>query len=360
MPRNHFPGNYVLPLEIRLRISTAMGESKAWEKEMNRNTLISIFCLLLAGGVSSCSRARQAPDSSQDNSSAAVSSRISDEQMKEILNQARDLSNSGNFAEALALLRKAEHAGHLPDKPQSRYDVLDFKHFLLLKTGAFQEAVQTGMNIEDLGRKISERKSPWDCLKIADAYLGLKEYDKALDWIEKAVRERDFIKIEVMKGEPYAPLRESPRFQELLAGIEENLGLGLPALDFQVTLLDGTPFTLSAQKGKVVLIDFWDVRCSPCRKAMPHLKELHEKFADRGLFILGISLDTEQELLSDYLRKADLPWKMTCSFKGWNDETVKLYRINSTPSTWLIDRQGVLRYIDLSGEELTQAVLRLL
>jgi thiol-disulfide isomerase/thioredoxin len=305
--------------------------------------------------------ASQAASSPKETPSAAINSQASEALMTQILDQAKDLSDSGKFAKALVLVRQlTEQAGDFSDKPQFQYDVLDFQHYLLLRTGAFQEALQTGFKLEDLGRKVSERESPWDCLKIADAYLGLKDDNKALDWIEKAVRERNFTQLEVLQGEDFARLRQYPRFRELLATIEKSLGLGLPALDFRITLLDGTPFALSAQAGKVVLIDFWDVRCLPCRRAMPHLKELHQKFAAQGLLIVGISLDTDKRRLDDYLKQMEISWATACSFKGWNDETVKLYRINSTPSTWLIDRQGILRSINLSGEKLTKAIMELL
>ena len=51
---------------------------------------------------------------------------------------------------------------------------------------------------------------------------------------------------------------------------------------------------------------------------------------------------------------------MACTLKGWGDETAKLYRVNSTPSTWLIDRRGILRGVNLSGDNLTKAIVALL
>ena len=71
---------------------------------------------------------------------------------------------------------------------------------------------------------------------------------------------------------------------------------------------------------------------------------------------MGISLDTERKPLDDYLKEAVLPWKIACSWDGWNDRTAALYRISATPSTWLIDRRGVVRYCDVRGEELRKAV----
>jgi peroxiredoxin len=132
--------------------------------------------------------------------------------------------------------------------------------------------------------------------------------------------------------------------------------LGRKAKDFRITLLDGSAFTLSAQSGKVVLIDFWDVRCPPCRREMPVLKNLFKDFKDKGLEIVGISLDTDRALLEDYVKKEKLPWKISCSLDGWNDSTATLYKISATPSTWLIDRHGVARYYAVRGEDLRRAV----
>ena len=287
--------------------------------------------------------------------------RLSEEQIQELFNKARDLGEEEKFAMALEKVRPlAAEAGRFSGKPAFQYEILDYQHFLFLKTGAFREALQNGFELEALGRKIGGRASPWDCLKIADAYLGLKEYDKAVDWVEKAVRERNFTRLDTLRGGSFAPVKDVPRFKMLLEEIEMSLGIGQPALDFRVTLLDGTPFALSDQKGKIVLIDFWDVRCVPCRRAIPHLKELHEKFAGRGLVIIGLSLDTDRKLLDNFLKKTALPWKTACSFKGWDDEMAKLFRVNATPSTWLIDRQGILRAIDLTGDNLNRAILELL
>ena len=130
--------------------------------------------------------------------------------------------------------------------------------------------------------------------------------------------------------------------------------------DFIVTLTNGDFFNLSSQKGKVILIDFWDVRCAPCIKALPELKSYYEQFHKNGFEIIGISLDTDKELLMNFLNKKKIPWKITCSYKGWKDELVILYGIAATPSTWLIDRKGILQYNEIKGEELKAAIELLL
>lgn len=239
-------------------------------------------------------------------------------------------------------------------------DMLDEAQFQALKAGRFQEDLELSMRIEELSQRIPERKSPWNCLKIAEAYLGLGDRASALKWLERSVYERDFMNLEVLSGPPFNVLKDKPGYQALLAAAKMKIGLDREARDFQVSLLDGSTFRLSDQRGKVVLIDFWDVKCPPCRKEMPRLKEMFGEFRDRGLEIIGISLDTDRQLLTDYLKEAALPWKMICSYKGWGDDTAVLYKISATPSTWLIDRKGLLRHHNLRGEKLKQAVRNLL
>ena len=238
-------------------------------------------------------------------------------------------------------------------------DKLEELQVLFMDTRRYQDALETSFTIEDISAKVSNRRSPWNYVKIAEAYLGLGDQAKYLDWMEKAVYERGFSKLDYFREARLDALKGDPRYRKLVEACGEEIGVGQRARDFQVTLLDGSSFTLSAQVGKVVLIDFWDVRCGPCRKEMPNLKEIFRDFRDRGLEIVGISLDTDRRLLTDYLEEAALPWKIACSWDGWSDSTATLYRISATPSTWLIDRHGVVRYCDVRGEELRRAVQEL-
>lgn len=253
-------------------------------------------------------------------------------------------------AEALAKAGKNEEA----------LAVLDEAQFQALKAGRFREDLELSLRIEELAPKTSARNSPWNCLKIAEACLGLGDRASALHWLERSVYERDFMNLEILAGLPFAALQNDPRYGALLDAAKGKIGLDREARDFQVVLLDGSTFRLSAQRGKVVLVDFWDVKCPPCRREMPRLKKMDGSFRGRGLEIIGISLDTDRKLLADYLMASAPTWKLACSFKGWNDDTAKLYKISATPSTWLIDRRGMLRHYNLRGEKLERAVDELL
>lgn len=326
---------------------------------------IVLTCLIIPFLVWTCSKGEARKSAAQVKKNALPTAAVDLQKIRarinELLDMANGCSDASKYAEALTHVRKlVDIANQLPGKLEFREQMLDFQQYLLLKTGAFQEALENGFALDDLSQKISTRKSPWNCLKIADAYMGLKDLEKAMTWIEKAVYERDFIRRDVFDSPDYAQLKGNPRFIKVIAAIEKKIGLNLPAKEFTVQLLDGTPFSLAEQRGKVVLIDFWDVNCPPCRKEMPNLKKMHREFTQKGLVIIGISLDTDEILLRNYLKELSPQWKMACSFQGWNDATAKLYLINATPSSWLIDRQGILRRINLRGEELYKAVKALL
>jgi len=73
--------------------------------------------------------------------------------------------------------------------------------------------------------------------------------------------------------------------------IEVGFRLGDRAPDFELPSLDGSHVKLSELRGKPVLLNFWATWCAPCRVEMPWLVELDEKYRDRGLRIVGVSMD---------------------------------------------------------------------
>ncbi len=271
-------------------------------------------------------------------------------------NKAIQAARQERLTERVRALRN-DVAGLLEAKQYSQAaDTLEQLQVLFMGSGKYEDALAASLQIEEVSLKFSDRLSPWNYVRVAEAYLGMGETDQYFEWMQKAVSERHFSKIEYFQDRRFGALQGLPQFKKLVEACATTVGVGRPATDFEITLLDGSPFRLSAQKGKVVLIDFWDVRCGPCRKEMPNLKQIYTHFQDRGLEVIGISLDTEKQLLDDYLKEAALPWKIACSFNGWSDSTAVLYKISATPSTWLLDRRGIVRYYDVRGDELRRAV----
>ena len=223
-----------------------------------------------------------------------------------------------------------------------------------MKLERFNEALEVALKIE----KNSKRKSPWTCIDIATVYAKLNQKEKALEWLNEAVN-RGFITYNELYSNEFKVLREEKEFKQLILKIKEKIGIGKVAKDFTVTLLNGQKFTLSSQKGKVVLIDFWASWCGPCRREIPNLKKYYKEFKDKGFEIIGISLDTDGKALKSFIKEKNIQWKISFSGKGWDDETAKLYNVNSISSFWLVDRKGILRYFGLRGEKLREAIAKL-
>jgi len=232
-------------------------------------------------------------------------------------NKAIQAAKQDRLTERVQALQK-EVAGLLEAKRFApAADKLEELQVLFMNNGRYHDALAASLQIEEVSLKFSERLSPWNFVRVAEAYLGMGDTDKYFEWLHRAVNERHFSKVECFHDTRFEALQGPPEFKKLVEACPTTIGVGRPAKDFEVTLLDGASFSLSALKGKVVLIDFWDVRCGPCRKEMPNPREIHRDFRERGLEIVGISLGTEKNLLDDYLKEATLPRKIACSF----DET---------------------------------------
>ncbi len=111
------------------------------------------------------------------------------------------------------------------------------------------------------------------------------------------------------------------------------------APDFTLTSLDGKTITLSQLRGKVVLLDFWATWCAPCRLAIPHLNDLYKAYRERGLEIIGLSLDKGSP---ERVRKFALNMSIQYAIIMADDDLVKKYGISPIPTTYLIDRDGYI------------------
>jgi thiol-disulfide isomerase/thioredoxin len=253
------------------------------------------------------------------------------------------------YGEALAFID-----GEIKKSGESE-ELLAAKYSLLLMQGNLVEALKAAKKKD----KIAKSKSPWDSMNIMDVYLRMGNKNDALDWLQEAVA-RGFISYRLLQDNKYKLLAKEKRFYDIIETIKVSIGLGYPAKNFSIKLLSGEDFTLNSQRGKVVLIYFWAFWCEPCKQEMPHLDQLYREFKDKGLEIVGISLDSSKNKAEEYIQQFKLKWKHSCSGKVWKDETVNRYSVNSLPSLWVVDRKGILRSFDVKGEELRSVIDALL
>ncbi len=147
---------------------------------------------------------------------------------------------------------------------------------------------------------------------------------------------------------------DSPQFAEALSRLEGDDAKRQNA-DFTLLDLQGKPWHLRDLKGKVVLVNFWATWCPPCRKEMPDLQALYDKYKDQGFLVLSIS-DEETGKVSPFIaeRKISYPVLLDPGRKV-NDAFV----VEGIPKSFVYDREGklVAQSIDMRTRSQFQQML---
>jgi peroxiredoxin len=138
-----------------------------------------------------------------------------------------------------------------------------------------------------------------------------------------------------------------------LAACGDNDGAGGPkvgqaAPDFQLATVSGSPVKLSDFKGKPVLVNFWATWCMPCKYEMPQIEEIYRQYQAQGLVVLGINDKEDAPTVKQFVSDGGYSWPMLLD----TDESLKTrYQVVGMPTSFFVDRQGVVRSTWVGGME---------
>lgn len=142
---------------------------------------------------------------------------------------------------------------------------------------------------------------------------------------------------------------------------ESNVAVGKVAPDFTLYDVNKKEVSLSSFKGKYVLLDFWASWCGPCRTESPNMVKLYKKLKSDKFEILSVSLDGNDKLWKEAIKKDKLgDWVHVSDLMQWNSPVVSLYNITGIPATVIISPEGVVLAKDLRGKELEAKLEELL
>lgn len=140
--------------------------------------------------------------------------------------------------------------------------------------------------------------------------------------------------------------------------VAQNVGDAAPEIN--LPNVDDKNISLHAQKGKVVILDFWASWCGPCIRTNKELVKLYKKYKSKGLEIYSVSIDGNPAQWKAAIKKQGLTWLQVISPGNWNSPTAQAWGIEAIPATYILDKKGIIQAVDLEGKALTKKIVELL
>lgn len=129
---------------------------------------------------------------------------------------------------------------------------------------------------------------------------------------------------------------------------QTKLALNTKSPNFKLPDTNGDSLELSSLIGKYVIVQFGWIGCGPCVKSIPMLNQIEENYASNGLMVIGVNLGGSLEKVKEYQDHHNISYSFLWSN---NDNITEEYKISAAPTLYLIDKEGIIKYVQIGYDE---------
>ena len=248
----------------------------------------------------------------------------------------------------LAMLSGAMDTG--ATNQQARYDAAEKT---LLADPKLPDDDRFEMRNHAVAKAVHEKEAEGDAAMLGELEKGArllqKEFPKeprVLDMLMEVAACSEPEKSRGMVGEIATNALASADIKDAAAEIQKHLDRVGKPFNLKYTATDGREVDLDKMRGKVVLVDFWATWQQSCVEMMPDVKEAYDRFHSKGFEIAAINLDQDKESFTNFVAEEKLEWPQYFDGKFRDTKYAAEFEVKDIPAMWLVDKKGVLRYIN--------------
>jgi len=283
-------------------------------------------------------------------------------------------AKKGALAEAESRLK--QYAENQPQLAEDRYSLENWMVVSYFNAKDYEQALPHAQQLWLAAQSAAkEKKTLARDAMLKDAVVSLSEINLRLKRKDEAiavVQDLQKLALTLPSGNLYKLalrrlLQIDPNI-DLFKNVEQTSSASgaIPPEIKAAEWMDRTPVKLADLRGQVVLLDFWATWCGPCRATLPRFEKFYEQYKDKGFVVIGMTslegqvegkqLTRTQEL--DYLRNFKKKFGLTYGFAiSDNEQNDMNYVVSSIPTTFLIDRRGIVRFISIGSSDVEGAAL---